>query len=89
MLDRVDDVATGRERLGTMRRTCADPDREFADGEVADAVHAGRARDAERFDRLGHDAFAFAFGQRLNASYSRCRTLRPSLWSRTQPSNVA
>src|SRR5215218_6015472 len=63
VFDRVDDVAAGGKRLGAVCRARADPDREVADGEIADAVHTRRALDAEAFDGFGYDARAFRFCQ--------------------------
>src|SRR5882672_114735 len=57
----VDDVAAGGEGLAAMAGADADPDREFADLERADPVHAERARDAELLDGNAHDAFALAY----------------------------
>ena len=64
MLDLVDDVTARGERFRAMRGAHADPDGEFADREIADAVHASRAPYAEPRDRLRDDAFAFAHRQR-------------------------
>ena len=60
MLDLVDDVAAGAERLVAMARADADPDRQLADAELADAMHAGGALHAELRAGLGDDPLALA-----------------------------
>ena len=61
MLDFVDDEAAGAERFVAMRGAHAHPDRDVADGERTDAMHAGGARDAEARDGFRDDARAFLF----------------------------
>ncbi|MFO1428257.1 MAG: hypothetical protein U1F11_15065 [Steroidobacteraceae bacterium] len=60
MLDLVDDVAAGAERLVAVACGDTDPDRELADRERADAVHAARVLHAEARDGLLDDALALA-----------------------------
>src|SRR5690606_1925771 len=43
----VDDPAAGLERRGAMRGAGTGPDREFADGQVADTMHAAGPEDIE------------------------------------------
>ena len=49
----VDDVAARRKRGIAVRRAHADPDGQFADGQVAHAVHAARVEHREPLNRLG------------------------------------
>ena len=63
MLDFIDDESAGAERLVTMHRADADPDRDVADGQRADAMYAGGARHTELLDRGLHDACAFLLGE--------------------------
>ena len=65
MLDLVDDVAAGAERLVAVRGADANPHRQLADPQLPDAVHAQRVRHAEALARLGDDALALAHGERL------------------------
>src|SRR5215469_16688509 len=60
MLDLIDDVAAGAERLIPVRRAHPDPHGELADGEHANAMHAGGVRHTEARDGLGDDALALA-----------------------------
>ncbi len=61
----IDDVAARAKRLVAVARARAHPHRHIADPEIANAVHAGRALDAEALDRLGYDPLAFLHRQRL------------------------
>jgi len=65
MFDFVDDVAARAECFVAMACACAYPHCHFSDGEVANAVHAGCAFDAEALDRFRDDAFAFFYRERL------------------------
>src|SRR5690606_29393834 len=59
----VDDPATGVEGRIAMRGAGADPDRQFPDREIADAMHATGVDRAELRQRFLHDAPALGFGQ--------------------------
>ena len=73
-----------------MRGGDADPDREFADRQVARAVDAARIEDREALAGLAEHALAFGFRQRGVGLVAQARRLRgPALWSRTQPSKLA
>src|SRR5690606_20312645 len=60
-LDLVDDPAAGGERGLAVGGAGAGPDRQVADGEVADPVHAGGVEDVEAGPCLGQDRPALAF----------------------------
>src|SRR5215831_14207175 len=55
----IDDVAAGREGRFAMTRAHADPHRQLADRERADAVRAAYLDDVEAPHRLAEDAIAF------------------------------
>src|SRR5690606_8219824 len=63
-LDLVDDPAAGVEGRIAVRGAGADPDRELADGQLADAVHAAGLDRAEARHRLLDDARTLGLGQR-------------------------
>ena len=63
LLHFIDDVAAGVEGGATMRCAHPDPHGQIADREGADAVRAAGRQHVETRHRLGHDPFAFAFGQ--------------------------
>ena len=65
MLHFVDDVAAGAKRLITMWRANSDPDGNFAERQIADAMDTARIGDAEFAARFVDDALAFADGQRF------------------------
>src|SRR5262245_53828653 len=72
MFDLLNVVATGEEGFLAMVSAYADPDRELADGERADAVHARGVLHSEARHSRRHDALAFLDGERLE-----CFVLEP------------
>src|SRR5580692_10697843 len=65
LLDLVDDVAAGEERLVAMRCAHSHPHRQLADGKISDAVQARGVGYAKARDRLGDDALTLAHRERL------------------------
>src|SRR5687768_11229184 len=64
LLDLVDDETARGEGGIAMRRADADPHRQLADRQVADAMHAVRIEDVELRECLAQDALALGFRQR-------------------------
>src|SRR5690606_33155028 len=60
----VDDVAAGGEGGIAVRGGDADPDGQFADRQLAGAVHAVGVEDVERRQGFGQDRLAFTLRQR-------------------------
>src|SRR5581483_957664 len=65
VFDLIDDVPAGAEGLVPMARAYANPHSHVANGEVTDAVDAGRVFHFESRDGLGEDALAFLDRKRL------------------------
>src|SRR5207245_1253503 len=65
MFDFVDDVAARAEGCVAVSGAGADPYGHFSDGEVANAMYARGAFDAEALDGLGHDSLAFLYCERF------------------------